>query len=110
MAELEKHWIRELELRFGVRAEFSQRLLPLLRSLAASGPSDTEWSAVLLAVADAYGTAAAGTESAADETLRMFSQFHLELRKMDESLKMLAACLSRVRTQLRRTVPGGSIH
>jgi hypothetical protein len=97
-------------MRFGVRAEFSQRLLPLLRSVAERGLSDEEWSAVLLSIADAYGTAACGTEPTAEDTLRLFNQFHVELRKMDESLKVLAACLARVRNQLRRSAPGGPIH
>jgi hypothetical protein len=111
MAE-EKSWVRELEQRFGVRAEFSQRLLPLLRRLAAREPSEGEWAEVLRAVADAYSSALPlrMATPTLDETLRLFSQFTVELRKMDESLKVLAACLARVRSQVRRSAPGDPIH
>jgi hypothetical protein len=112
MADVEREWVRELEVRFGVTAEFAQRMLPLLRTLAAHCPSDAEWTASLAAVAAAYWAAApASTAGAAlDESLRIFSQFNIELRKMDESLKVLAACLSRVRSQLRRPGPGDRVH
>ena len=112
MAEVEKNWVRELQLRFGVREEFSRRLLPLLRTLASHSPSDKEWATALLAVADAYCATlpAAGAAPSLDETLRLFSQFSAELRKMDESLKVLAACVARVRSQVRRSVPGDPIH
>jgi hypothetical protein len=112
MADVEESWVRELERRYGVRPDFSRRLLPLLRSAAARSPTTAEWSAVLLVVADAYGTAVAADAQApaVDETLRMLSLFNAELRKMDESLKVLSACLARVRTRVRRSVPGEPAH
>jgi hypothetical protein len=116
MVDAEKNWLRELELRFGVRGEFARRLLPLLRVLAAGNPSEAEWSDMLLCVADAYCATLpnAGADTPAppsvDEMLRLFSQFSAELRKMDESLKVLSACLSRARTQVRRPAPRDPIH
>jgi hypothetical protein len=113
MSDVTTAWIRELERRFGVRAEFSQCLLPLLGPLARECDDDASVrESILHAVAAAY-RAMLPAQSPADraaELQLLCGQFMTELRKMDESLKVLSVVLQRVRQQMVRSASPDALH
>jgi hypothetical protein len=96
---------QDLELR-GVASDFSrsvsQRLEPFADDLSADA-----YEAILSGVAMAYGVhRRAGPQSGLDaapgdldEMQRLMSDFASEIHKLDEALEMLAAYLTRLRTQ-----------
>ncbi len=102
-----KKLIRELETRFGVRPEFSGHLIPVLKRVAEQKPSAGEWEEVLKGVAQAYRTSSeSATEvDALNEVSALTDQFSTELKKLDESLKVLTAYLERI--QRRMAQPSG---
>jgi hypothetical protein len=112
MSDVTTAWIRELERRFGVRAEFARCLLPLLEPLVRSCADASERESILHAVAAAYRTtapeASAGDRGA--ELQLLCGQFLSELRKMDESIKVLSAVLQRVRQQMARSAASDPLH
>ena len=96
-----KKVLETLEARFGVPPEFAGPLMPMLDRLAAQRPTAAEWQSVLRAVAEAYRASRgeeAGEESVA-EVCNLMGQFASELRKLEESLKVLGVYLERVRQQ-----------
>jgi hypothetical protein len=103
-----KKLIQELESRFGVRPEFSGHLIPVLERVAEQKPSAGEWEEVLKGVAQAYHTSSDATAEvdALKEVCALMGQFSTELKKLDESLKVLGAYLGRI--QQRMTAPAGS--
>ena len=112
MSDVITAWNRELERRFGVRAEFARCLLPLLEPLVRSCEDASERESILHAVAAAYRSTAPES-SAADasaELQLLCGQFLSELRKMDESLKVLSVVLQRVRQQMARSPAPDPLH
>ena len=111
MSDVTTAWIRELERRFGVRAEFARCLLPLLEPLVRSCDA-SERESILHAVAAAYRTTAAepGPADRGPELELLCGQFLSELRKMDESLKVLSVVLQRVRQQMARSASPDPLH
>jgi len=100
-----------LEDRFGVPREFATPLIPMLERVASQGPSSdecTEWTAVLGGVARAYR--AAQVENEFDQVSGLMQQFSAELCKLEESMKVLAAYLERVRQQLHPSLGSRLIH
>ena len=110
MSDVTTAWIRELERRFGVRAEFARCLLPLLEPLVRSCDA-SERESILHAVAAAYrSTANEGSTDHGTELDLLCGQFLSELRKMDESLKVLSVVLQRVRQQMARSASPDPLH
>ena len=113
MSDVITAWIRELERRFGVRAEFARCLLPLLEPLVRNCEDATERESMLHAVAAAYRSttpeSSSGERTAAELQL-LCGQFLSELRKMDESLKVLSVVLQRVRQQMARGASPDAVH
>jgi hypothetical protein len=97
-----------LEDRFGVPREFATPLIPMLERVASQGPSSDEWTAVLAGVARAYR--AAQGENEFDQVSGLMQQFSAELCKLEESMKVLAAYLDRVRQQLHPSLGSHLIH
>ena len=111
MSDVTTAWIRELERRFGVRAEFARCLLPLLEPLVRSCDDASERESILHAVAAAYrSTANEGSSDHSTELELLCGQFLSELRKMDESLKVLSVVLQRVRQQMARSASPDPLH
>ena len=112
MSDVTTAWIRELERRFGVRAEFSRCLIPLLEPLVRAASDASTRESILHAVAAAYrstGVDRTPSERAAELQL-LCGQFVTELRKMDESLKVLSVVLQRVRQQATRGAAPDPLH
>ena len=119
-----------LEDRFGVPREFAAPLLPMLERVASRDPSSEEWLGVLEGIAGAYRVSGAsgisvppreegpereeGQDEAAegevDEVCGLMRQFSDELRKLDESLKVLTAYLERVHQQLHPSLGSRLLH
>jgi len=101
-----------LETRFGVPREFATPLIPVLERVASQQPSSAEWTAVLGGVARAY-RASQGEEDKGgevDEVCGLMNQFAGELKKLDESLKVLSVYLERVHQQLHPSLGSRLLH
>ena len=103
MSSTAKKWRQVLEERYGVQPEFAGHLLPLLERLAVQQPTVTEWERMLHGVAAAYriGRCEGRPRGTEDESHVLVDDFLLELRKMDESLKVLSVFLERLRDRIR---------
>jgi hypothetical protein len=112
MSDVTTAWIRELERRFGVRAEFARCLLPLLEPLIRGCEDASVRESILHAVAAAYRSTAPepGPGDRGTELQLLCGQFLSELRKMDESLKVLSVVLQRVRQQMARGASPDPLH
>lgn len=97
-----------LEERYGVPREFAVPLIPMLERVASQEPSLDEWTLVLGGVARAYR--ASQGESDVEEVSGLMGQFSSELRKLDESLKVLSVYLERVQQQLHPSLGSRLIH
>ncbi len=84
-----------LETRFGVPREFATPLLPVLARVASQQPTSAEWSVLLSGVARAY-RASRSEGGEVDAMYELLNRFAAELRKLDESLKVLSVYLERV--------------
>ncbi len=102
MSQIMTTWMMELEHRYGVDPRFSHRLVPLLECLADQPLQDAQRGALFAAIAAAYQTTLAETATPAesDEVRLLVGQFIGELRKMEESVKVLGTMLQRVRDQM----------
>ncbi len=110
-----------LEDRFGVPREFAAPLLPMLERVASRDPSSEEWLGVLEGIAGAYRVSGVSgfsvpsrdegqDEAAEGEVDGLMRQFSGELRKLDESLKVLTAYLERVHQQLHPSLGSRLLH
>lgn len=86
-----------LEGKFGVSSDFLEHLLPILERIAEQRPTAEEWEEMLQAVSAAYRTSVSQESRTLEEVNAIAAQVSSELRKMDESLKVLGAYLDRVR-------------
>ncbi len=103
MSSASNEWVEVLESRYGVRREFAGHLAPVLERLAAQDPSPGEWERMLNGVAAAYRSTVPPVrrQGAAAETRLLAQEFVCELRKMDESLKVLSAVIERLQRRSR---------
>ncbi len=105
MARPTEQLLQILEERFGVRPDLSRPLEALLERATAEEWPPGAWDALMCGVAEAFRAGhEAGTE-ARDEVHVLAGELGVELRKMDESLKVLVVYLERIRTQLRPPAP-----
>jgi hypothetical protein len=104
MSNAAKKWRQVLEERYGVRPEFAGHLLPLLERVAVQQPTVEEWEQLLHGVAAAYraGRPAGRAPGSEDEARALTDQFLGELRKIEESLKVLDVYLERLRQRTKR--------
>ncbi len=101
MARPSEKLLQLLEERVGVRPGLSRELEALLERASAEQWPPGAWDALLGGVAEAFRAGhEAGTE-ARDEVHVLASELSVELRKIDESMKVLLVYLERIRTQLR---------
>ena len=98
--------LEPLEPQFGVSRSLSSRLTPLLERCEVSGMRDAELNEVLGSIASAYSRASTAPREATEpdrSTGVLVEEFWAELRKMDESLRVMAAFVARMREQLEGT-------
>ena len=93
-------WIEELERRYGLPAELSRSLAPVLECLARQDLSEEQRAGLLGAIASAYQQRENQAREPIDEIRLLATQFLTELRKMEESFKVLDVMLQRVRAQM----------
>ena len=96
MSAFRKKLAAILQGKFGVGAEFLGHMLPIFDRIAEQRPSAEEWEEMLQAVSAAYHSTVAQEARTVDEVNAIAAQVSTELRKMDESLKVLGAYLDRV--------------
>ena len=111
MSPFTKKLIGLLEARYGVEGDFSDHLVPFLDRFVAEEPSAEEYDQMLRAIAAAYRSCApSGEGEPLDEVRDLVSGFVTEMKKLDETLKVLSAYLDRVRTRLYRDSPRRTVH
>jgi hypothetical protein len=94
-----------LEERIGVRPELSEAVRGLLDRVASGSPTPGEWDALLRGIADSYRAGHRAGVEARDEVHLLATELGSELRKIDESLKVLGVYLERIRSRLRPPTP-----
>jgi hypothetical protein len=94
---------------FGVGREFTAHLMPILEAVAGSQPRAEDWERALACVAAAYRSRTEELD-ALDETRVLVRQFVSELKRMDESLKVLGVYLERLRETLTNPTQPRIIH
>jgi hypothetical protein len=94
-----------LEERFGVRGELAGPLRGVLDQIGSESLAAGEWDALLRSVAEAYQAGHQAGVEARDEVHVLASELGTELRKIDESLKVLGVYLQRIRSRLRPPTP-----
>lgn len=99
MKELRQKIEDVLAEKFGVSREFAVHLMPLLEVVAGGQPRAEDWERALRCVAAAYHSRTEEIDSL-DETRVLVRQFITELKRMDESLKVLGVYLERLRDTL----------
>ncbi len=107
MSSATKKWRRLLEERFGVQSEFAAHLEPLLERIEALAPASEERDQLLHGVAAAYrSTRVLRRRQRAEGDVRVLvEEFQGEIRKMDESLKVMSVYLERLQQRMRLPNP-----
>ncbi len=94
-----------LEERLGARPELSDPLRGLLDGIATCSLDAADWDALLRGVAEAYRAGHQAGVQARDEVQVLTAELGSELRKIDESLKVLGVYLERIRARIRPPTP-----
>ena len=111
MSPVTKKWLRVLESKFRVGSDFSAHLEPLLRHLDAQKLSDDQLKEILCGIAAAYRSCEPSSENdSLGEVRVLLGQFVTEMKKLDETLKVLSVYLERVRQRIHRPTPGRTLH
>lgn len=100
MSPFHKKIIEVLEGRYGVSPGFAEQFVPLFEQVAQNRPSSDDWEQLMECVASAYRTLPQVEEKALHEAHVLVGQFVSELKKIDESLKVVSVFLDRLRRQL----------
>ena len=102
-----KRWLELLEQDYGVTPEFAGHMAPVLEKLERQDPSSEEWDQILHGLVAAFRSTRARSNRSADEVSVIVDEFLGELRKMDESLKVLGAFLERLQQRMSLTGQSG---
>jgi hypothetical protein len=105
MARSAEKLLALLEERLGARPELSDPLRGLLHRIGSGSLSAGEWDALLRGLAEAFRAGHQAGVEARDEVHVLASELGSELRKVDESLKVLGVYLERIRDRLRPPTP-----
>jgi hypothetical protein len=100
MTPFHKKIVEVLEGRYGVSAVFAEQFVPLFDKVAQSQPSSNDWEQLMECVAAAYRALPQVEDKALHEAQVLVGQFVTELKKIDESLKVVSVFLDRLRQQL----------
>ena len=97
-----KKWLELLEDQYGVSPEFAGHVGPLLELVAGQSSSPVDCDQLLHGLAAAYRSSQSPRQQrTTDEVGVIVDEFLGELRKMDESLKVLGAYLERLQQRAR---------
>ena len=107
-----KKWMVELQQRYGVHPDLCRSLRPVVEDLSARGltPPERRVAIEAIALACRSQTSVGLASDSIDEVRLLVGQFIHELKKMDESLKVLTVYLDRVRQQIKRPPSTRIIH
>jgi hypothetical protein len=100
MSPFHKKIVEVLEGRYGVSPVFAEQFVPVFEQVAQSRPSSNDWEQLMECVAAAYRTMPQVEDKALHEAQVLVGQFVSELKKIDESLKVVSVFLDRLRQQL----------
>lgn len=100
MSPFHKKILEVLEGRYGVSPGFAEQFVPVFEQVAQSRPSSDDWEQLMECVAAAYRTLPQVEDKALHEAQVLVGQFVSELKKIDESLKVVSVFLDRLRRQL----------
>jgi len=102
MAKNAKKWLELLEEEYGVSPEFAGHISPLLERALEEASSADDCDQLLRGLAAAYRASQSPRQlRTVDEVSVIVDEFLGELRKMDESLKVLGAYLERLQERVR---------
>ncbi len=111
MSPRTKKWLGILTQDYGVEAEFCDHLVPFLERFSAEEPGREECEQMLRAIAAAYRACESSAERQPFQEVRaLLGQFVTEMKKLDESLKVLSAYLERVRQHIYSLPSGRILH
>ncbi len=97
MTDFGKKLAAILEGKFGVDGDFLAHLIPVFERLSELQPNAEQWEELLEGVAAAYHSSKRRELKSRDEIHLLASQIVSELKKMDESLKVLGVYVQRLR-------------
>ncbi len=97
--------VQVLEERFGVGAAFAEAVRPLLEQFAEEQRSPAEWEALLRGLSEAHLACRAPLTEGREEVRVLIRELASELRKMEESLKILGVFIGRIRSRIEPPRP-----
>ena len=100
MSPFHKKIVEVLEGRYGVSPVFAEQFVPVFEQVAQSRPSSDDWEQLMECVAAAYRALPQVEDKALHEAQVLVGQFVSEMKKIDESLKVVSVFLARLRKQL----------
>jgi hypothetical protein len=87
---------------YGVDPGFTDPLVPLLERFAEAAPSPQEWQDLVQGLVAAYRASQKSSPEPREEVNVLLHDAGAELRKLDESLKVLRVYLLRIQRTLKR--------
>ncbi len=107
MSSVAQKWRQLLEENYGVQPEVAGHLVPVLERIAVQEPSPEEWEGLLQGVAAAYRATRSSPRhrKAGREVRVLVDEFVAEVRKMDESLKVMRVYLERLQQRMKLPTP-----
>ncbi len=107
MSSVAQKWRQLLEEQYDVQPEAAAHLVPVLERIAVQEPSPEEWEGLLRGVAAACrATRSSPHHRKAGREIRMLvDDFVAEVRKMDESLKVMSVYLERLQQRMKLPTP-----
>jgi hypothetical protein len=100
MSPFHKKIVEVLEGRYGVSPLFAEQFVPVFDQVAQSRPSSDDWEQLMECVAAAYRALPQVEDKSLHEAQVLVGQFVTEMKKIDESLKVVTVFLDRLRQQL----------
>ena len=100
MSPFHRKIVELLEGRYGVSPSFAEQFVPVFEQVAQNRPTSEDWEALMECLAAAYRTLPQVEDKTLAEAQILVGQFVTELKKIDESLKVVGVFLERLRTQL----------
>ena len=100
MSPFHRKIVELLEGRYGVSPAFAEQFVPVFEQVAQNRPTSEDWEALMECLAAAYRTLPQVEDKTLAEAQVLVGQFVSELKKIDESLKVVGVFLERLRTQL----------
>jgi len=100
MSPFHRKIVELLEGRYGVSPAFAEQFVPVFEQVAQNRPTSEDWESLMECLASAYRTLPQVEDKTLAEAQILVGQFVGELKKIDESLKVVGVFLERLRTQL----------